>query len=345
MEDICMADIFELFSSLLSVAAPSGFESETAERIKELAHPFADEIQSDVMGNVIVHKKGTGKKIMFSAHMDAIGFMVSGIDENGFLSISPIGYHVASFLPGTPVRFQNGLKGNIYIRSSKIAEDKKIKEMTLSDLYVDIGASDKDEAACDIGSVCVFDLPARQLLGGRISGPYMDDLIGCVVLLLALEQLKDCIDITNDLYFVFSSQEEVGLRGALTAAYAIEPDLGVTVDIFPALDTPATKPAEISSALGAGPGVIIKDGAYIATSWVFKHILGLAKKHAIAHQPVMLEVGGSDSGAIQKARSGVPVGGIGLPTRYAHSPVETVDIRDIEAAVQLATIIAMSDLI
>lgn len=337
-----MSRVFELHRTLSMIAGPSGFEYETAKKIKEFASPLADETLIDTMGNLIVHKKGPGKRIMFSAHMDVIGFMVNSIDEKGFLSVSAIGYHFAPFLHGTPVRFLNGAKGTIYIRSLKAAEDKKIKTVTLNDLYVDIGAANKNEAAalCDIGSVCVFDLPVRQLIGGRISGPYMDDLIGVAVLLLALEQIKDSKKNVNDLYFVFSTQEEVGLRGALTAAYGIDPDLGVAFDVLSSCDTPMTQPDAISSKLGAGPGIVIKDTSYIAAPRVFRHIIGLAKKHAISHQSVMLDVGGTDSAVIQKVRSGVPVGGVSLPTRYCHSPVETVDVGDVEAAAKLAAVIA-----
>jgi endoglucanase len=237
------------------------------------------------------------------------------------------------------VRFLNGQCGALYLRARRAAASKKAGDITAADLYVDIGARDEAEAQtlCPLGSVCLFDAPLRSLGGGRISGPYMDDLICCVALLLAMEQIKES---PNDLYFVFAAQEEVGLRGALTASYGVAPDVGFACDVFPVGDTPSTPPPRPDTRLGAGPGIKLMDGSAICTPWVVRHIRETALRFDIPFQMEAYASGGTDAGAIQKAHGGVPVGGIGIATRHTHSPVETCDESDVLHAAQLIAAIA-----
>lgn len=338
-----MSRIQELHASLLAKAGPSGYEAVSQKMIAELAAPLCDEVTIDVMGNVIAHKKGPGKKLMFSAHGDVIGFIVYAVDENGFLNVNPVGGHRAAFLPGTPVRFLDGLKGSLALRNRAAAMSKKGSEITVKDLYVDIGAKSREEALehVEIGSVCVFDLPSRELCDGRIASPYMDNLICCTLLLLAMEQVKEN---TADLYFVFSTQEEVGLRGAQAAAYTIAPDIGIGCDICPIGDNPSVDPPAPMTGLGGGPCIILMDGSAIATPWVVNMLEKTASEIGISCQRKALASGGTDTGAIQRVRGGAAVSGVCVPTRYTHAPNEMCDEKDILDGAKLIAAIAQKDL-
>ena len=203
-------DILKTLQALNACHGPSGDEKEIAAAIEKLAAPYADKIKTDTLGNLIVRKKGSGPKIMFSAHMDSIGFIVTHIDEQGYLRFGKVGGLCAADLLATPVRFKNGVRGVVSL-DGKV----KPKDMKLDDLFIDIGAKDGEEAKAmvQVGDTAVYDTPAFAS-GGRLYSPYMDNRIACVILLMALELLKRT---DNDLYFVFSVQEELGLRGARTA--------------------------------------------------------------------------------------------------------------------------------
>ena len=198
--------ILELISKLTAVHGPSGDEGAVREVIAELAKPFADEITSDVMGNLFVHKKGSGPKIMFAAHMDSIGLIVTHIDKEGFLRVGKFGDISLKEALGTPVRFKNGVCGVL------AAEEKAESKPKLEECYVDIGAKDEAQARSmvKVGDTAVYHATMTEL-NSRVMSPYMDDRIACAILLKTLEQAGDC---ENDLYFVFTVQEEVGTRGA-----------------------------------------------------------------------------------------------------------------------------------
>lgn len=329
-------DILEILQAINACHGPSGDESGVADAIEKLALPYADEVRRDVLGNLIVHKKGSGPKVMFAAHMDSIGFIVTHIDENGFLRFGKIGGLHAPDILSTPVRFRSGVRGVVCLDNK--AESKN---MTLDDLYLDIGAKDEREARSmvQVGDTAVFDAPAFSA-GGRIVSPYMDNRISCVVLLLALEQMKES---RNDLYFVFTVQEELGLRGAKTAAYGIDPNYGVAVDVTPADDELNPKHSG-SSVLGGGAAIKVMDGSVICHPQIVKKLSQLAEQNKIIAQMDVLRAGGTDAGAIHQTRAGVPSGGISIPCRYVHSPVEMVDCRDVEACVALTIAFGKSEL-
>lgn len=330
-------DILKTLQTINTCHGPSGDEAHVADAIAEIARPYADEITRDIMGNLIVHKKGSGPRIMFAAHMDSIGFVVTHIDEKGFLRVGQLGgLHVYSCLH-IPVRFKNGTKGVV---SSSAKDDKK---MTLNDLYIDIGAQNREEAEklVQLGDTAVFDLPAFQM-GDRISSPYLDNRISCVVLLLALEQLRES---KNDLYFVFTTQEELGMRGAKPATFGIDPRYGIAVDVTGTDDELEAEPDHgASSILGGGAAVKIMDSSVICHPQVVQKLEALAKAHGIKAQRDILRYGGTDAGAMHVSRSGVYSGGVSVPCRYIHSPVETADLRDVEACGKLITAFAQAEL-
>ena len=207
-------ELIEILQALNACHGPSGSEGAVAGVLRTLAAPYVDSCTTDALGNLICHKKGSGPKVLFAAHMDSIGLMVTYIDEKGFLRFGPVGGLSAHEVLGTPVRFANGTRGVVALEGKV-----EPKDMKLEHLYLDIGARNEAEAKAmvQVGDIAVYDTHAF-CSGGRIFSPYLDDRIACAVLLMAMERLKNT---ENDLYFVFTVQEEVGLRGARTAAYGL----------------------------------------------------------------------------------------------------------------------------
>lgn len=339
-----MINIVETQKKLVAAALPSGFEKNVGEVLAELARPFVDEVYTDALGNVICHKKGEGKRLMMPAHMDTIGFMATYIEEGGFIRFEGIGGHMPATLVGVPVRFESGVNGCIRLEKQSDNLSKAITAIKISDLYIDIGAKDQAEAEklVKIGDVAVFNSPTVELAGGNVMTPYADDLISCVVLLLAMENLKDKKS-KNDLYFVFSTQEEVGLRGAMTAAYHIDPYMGIAVDVCSTGDTPSTT-VKMTVKVGEGPTIKIKDGSLICNPQAVKHMRAAADEIGVKYQDEILLAGGTDSGAMQRTRGGVYSGCISIPTRHIHSPCEIINKKDVEEAARLLAQCALSEL-
>lgn len=329
-------DILQTLQALNACHAPSGCERPVAEVIRRMAEPYVDECTIDTLGNLICHKKGKGPKVMFAAHMDSIGFIVTHIDEKGFLRFGRVGGLSAHEVLGAPVRFANGLRG-------VVALDGKVeaKEMKLDDLYLDIGARDRDDARklVQVGDTAVYDTQAF-VSGDRIFSPYLDDRIACVVLLMALEQIQNT---RNDLYFVFTVQEEVGIRGARTAAYGVAPDYGIAVDVTDSDDIPGA-PHECSSVAGGGAAIKVMDSSVICHPAVVAQLEQLAREKGLAWQKDILKAGGTDAGAIHQTRAGVYTGGISIPSRYIHTPLEMADLRDVEACAALTAAFAQAEL-
>lgn len=329
-------DIFETLRALNACFGPSGREDGVAAAIRRLAEPYVDECRVDALGNLLCHKKGKGPKVLFAAHMDSIGLVVTHIDENGFLRFAPVGFLPPHEVLSAPVRFQSGVKGVIALEGK--VEGKDIK---LEHLYVDIGARDEKEARSmvRVGDMAVYDTaPFRS--GSRIFSPYLDDRIACVVLLMAMERLGET---DNDVTFAFTVQEEVGLRGAKTAAYGVEPDYGIAVDVTDSDDIPSA-PHACSSAAGKGAAIKVMDDSVICHPAVVAKLEELARGENIPCQLDILRFGGTDAGAIHQSRSGVYTGGISIPTRYVHTPLEMAEVGDIEACAALVAAFAQARL-
>ena len=329
-------EFLEIMQKLNACHGPSGDEGQVAAAIREMAQPYVDEITTDVLGNLICHKKGSGPKVMFAAHMDSIGFIITHIDDNGYLRFGQVGGLSAHDLPGTPVRFRNGTRGVVAGQGKGEPKDWK-----LDHLYIDIGAKDRAEASTmvQVGDMSVFDT-VPFVSGGKLFSPYLDDRIACAILLSALERIKRS---DNDLYFVFTVQEEVGLRGARTAAYGIDPDYGIAVDVTDSDDIPDA-PHECSSAAGKGAAIKVMDNSVICHPAVVKTLEELAVASNIPYQLDILRFGGTDAGAIHQSRAGVYTGGISAATRYVHTPLEVADLEDIEACAALAAAFAQAKL-
>lgn len=312
----------EMLKNLTQGFGPSGREEEIRDIIKGYVKDYADEITDDAMGNLIVRKKGTGKKIMLAAHMDEIGVIVTFIDDNGFLRFSAVGGLNSKELLYSKVSFKNGVIG-------VIGTEKENKDKLIPKMYIDIGAKNKEEAKklVSIGDMATF-VGDFYKTGDAVISKAIDNRVGCYVLIEALKKAES----DNDLYFVFTTQEEVGLRGAKTSAYAINPDYAVAVDVTDTGDTPNCE--EMAVKMGAGVAVKVMDRSVLCDSTVRTNLIESAKKAGVPYQLEVMTDGGTDAGAISGTRSGVKTGGLSIPTRYIHSPSEMASVDDIEGSIK-----------
>ncbi len=320
--------MMELLKKLSLCIAPSGHEKPIRDLILEEIGEYIDDYVIDPLGNLIAHKKGPGKKIMVSAHMDEIGLMATFVEENGFIRFCSIGGIRPANLVNTKVIFQNGIIG--VVGAEEKADPAKLK---VEDMFIDIGASDREDALSliEIGDVAGY-YTKFALMGGRVTSKSMDDRVACYIAIETLKNIKDC---PNDLYFVFSTQEEVGLRGAKGAAFSVDPDMGIALDVTKTGDTPEANKMAVK--LGNGAAIKIKDGSILCHRDVVDILKNIAIRENIKWQPEVLLSGGTDAGAIHVSRAGVPSGGISIPCRYIHSPSETVSMDDVVACTKLLT--------
>ena len=320
-----MLTLTKKFTSAFSV---SGSEHPLAEIIRETLAPVADAIETDPMGNVLVLRKGrdSSKKLMIASHMDEIGFVVTSVDGDGFVHVSNIGgiYSVASSYQR--VRFANGVNGVIVAESGT-----KPADLTVKKLVVDIGAKDKKSAEkrVKIGDVCAVVPMLQRLSGSRYAAKAFDDRIGCVVSAYAA---LHCDTPAYDTWFVFTVQEEVGCRGAKPAAFRIAPDYALALDVTTADECGGSAPV---TRLGKGAAIKIKDSSVLCSALIIDRLTDLAKEADIPYQYEVLTAGGTDTSAMQIAGMGCAAGCISIPTRYIHSPVETIDMKDLDACAKL----------
>ncbi len=316
----------KLMEELATTYGPSGNENKIRNYINEHIKNYVDEIEIDSLGNLIARKKGNGKKIMIAAHMDQIGLMVTDIDENGFLRFTNIGGISPYNILSQQVIFENGTVGVVF---SEPVED--ISKLKLSNMFIDIGVNNKKEAESlvNIGDICIYNAVYSEN-DNVVFTRYLDDRVGCYV---AIKAIKEIVNPQNDLYFVFTVQEEVGLRGAKTAAYKIEPDIGIAIDVTGSGDTPKAKAFAVG--LNKGTAIKVKDNSILTHSKLRKHMINIAKDNNIPYQMEVLEHGGTDSGAIHLTKMGVPTGAISIPTRYVHSTIETASKNDIINSIKL----------
>lgn len=326
----------DLIKRLTEAFGPSGAEDSVREVIRKEVQPYVDEISVDALGNLIAHKKGKGgKRLILDGHMDEIGLMVTHIDDNGFLRFGNIGGVNPYVALGQRVYFENGVMG--VIGSERIDDPKDLK---LEKMFIDIGAKDKKDAESkvQVGTSCAFHQTFVDL-GDRVVAKAMDDRVACAIIIETLKRLKGT---ANDIYAVFAAQEEVGLRGARAASFGISPDVGIALDVTRTGDTP--KGVTMDVALGKGAAIKVKDSSLICHPALKNYMVKIAQEKGIKYQMEVLEAGGTDSGAIQMTKAGIPAGVISIPCRYIHSPGEMVDMGDVEACVQLAKALCESPL-
>lgn len=313
----------ELLRKLTGTYGPSGCEGKIAELIKKETEAFCDETYTDALGNLICRKKGNGKKVMFASHMDEIGIVVTFIDEEGFLRFADVGGLYLRNLINRRVRFENGVVG-------VIGTEENNEKRQMSKMFIDIGAKNREDAEkmVSIGDMAVFE-GELSCQNGKIISKALDNRAGCYVLIEAMKRVKS----ENDLYFCFTTQEEVGLRGARTAAFKIEPEYALSVDVTDIGDTP--KAPKMAVKLGCGAAVKVMDYSVITSADVREKLVEVAEKRNIKYQREIMMEGGTDAGVIHFTKGGVKTGGISIPTRYIHSPSEMIDENDLTASIDL----------
>lgn len=320
----------ELLKELTQAFGISGREKKIREIIKREISKYADELTTDALGNLIALKKGSGgKKIMLSAHMDEIGLQVKKIEGDGRIRVCSVGWVWTSALYNSTVQFQNGTIGVVGCMGD--IEDAKNKS---EKLYIDIGCTTKEmtEEHVRVGDYCGFIGPYYELPNGRICSKSLDDRVGCYILIEALKRNDGTRP--NDVYYVFTVQEEVGCRGSVVCAERIKPDIGISLDVTPDHFYPCD--LEGSNAVGDGVGVKLGDPSAMQDEYLVDMMLKCCEDNGIKYQRDVMDRGGTDSSSINRSHYGVRVAGISIVDRYPHSQSSIVAKDDIFAAIDLA---------
>ncbi len=331
----------QFLSELMSTPSPSGFEQPVQDIVRKYAAPFADEVRTDVHGNVIAAKNPKGTpRVMLAGHCDQIGFMVQYINDEGFINLAAIGGIDVSVVPGIRVMIHAkrgpvaGVVGRTPIHLLS-AEERKNPKLELKKMWIDIGAKDKKaaEKLVQPGDPITFELGLQHLEDDLVTGAGFDDKVGVFVVMEALRLLANK-KIECALFSVSTVQEELGLRGAKTSAFGVDPLVGIAVDVTFGSDYPSadkTLAGEIK--LGSGP--VIARGPNINPP-LHELIVSAAKAEKIAWQPEPNPRGtGTDANVMQITREGVAAALISIPNRYMHTPVEVVALHDVESTARL----------
>lgn len=328
-----------IIKHLVEIPGPSGFESLVRDAIRAEVAPLVDEVWLDNLGNLFARVGAPeGPKLMLSTPIDEPGLMASHVDDGGFVRFVPLGHVDPASCAGRRVRFLNGAAGVIGLEQKNSGATP-----TLDQMVVDLGSSDAETGRAQIGEVGVFQSEFLDL-DGRLVSKALDGRAGAAVLIETTRRLKDSgAVLAHPVVFVFSVQSQVGARGALVAAFGLEPDLAVTVSLTEADDLPrSTRPAV---SLGRGPAIKVRDGAMLSDSRWVRRIEETCERLGLHYQVEVRDRGGAETQSIALSRGGVPTGGISIPCRYRYSPSEMIDLGDLENAVQLLVELAQSPLV
>ncbi|MBX5437391.1 MAG: M42 family metallopeptidase [Alicyclobacillaceae bacterium] len=325
-----------LLKRLTEAMGPPGFEDDIREVIRAEAKPFADRCDTDVLGNLICEKGAgnPGVRVMVDAHMDEVGLMIVHVEDNGLLRFRALGGIDPRVLVSKPVRIgRDGRPGVIGAKPVHLqSQEERGKPLKMEQLYIDIGARDKDDALAVVqpGDVAVFATECETIGDGCVKAKSLDDRIGCAVL---LEILKRTYRLP--LFAVFTVQEEIGLRGAGPAAHRIRPDVAISVEgtvCFDVVDAPGHGQATV---LGRGPAFTVQDGRTLADRRFLEFLIAVAEKYNIPYQLRRVKGGSNNFAAIQRTREGVAGGAISVPVRYIHAPAQIASLDDYEHTIRL----------
>jgi putative aminopeptidase FrvX len=336
--------IKSLLEKLSNAHGVSGYEGGVREIIKKEVEPCVDELRTDNFGNLIAIKKGESPSVMIAAHMDEIGLMVKYIDDEGFIRFAKVGGWFDQTLVNQRVVLHTkkgmvtGVIGSKPVHVMK-TEDKK-KAIEAKDMFVDVGASSRDEATAmgiEPGVTASLDQKLAALAGDRVTGKAFDDRAGGVVLITVLQSLAKT-KLASSVFGVFTVQEEVGLKGARTSAFGLNPDVGLAIDTCIPGDHPGIKKTDSAIEVGKGPALTVMDAAgrgVITHPSVLEWLRETAKARGIPYQMDVTESGTTDASAISLTREGIPSGVISVATRYIHTPVEVLSLKDLALTAEL----------
>jgi putative aminopeptidase FrvX len=323
----------DLIKQLAEAWGPSGYEHHVRAMIEAMVADYADEIRTDPLGNLICRIGQGGPKLMIAAHMDEIGVMATYREPtSGYLRFENIGGLLHTTLLGSRVIFEDETIGTIGVHDQWGAGRTKVP--SLGAFFIDVSDGEADDFR--EGQPAKFYGPV-EARGQRVFGRALDDRVGCAVAVEMMRRLKET-GTENEVYVVFTVQEEVGVRGAMAAAGGIQPDVGVALDVTATGDEP--KNQKMSVKLGEGTAIKIKDSGIIVAPEVRDWMVDAAEANDIPYQLELLPFGGTDARAMQITGAGAPAGTVSIPCRYVHTSTETVDLRDVEASVALVTALA-----
>jgi endoglucanase len=331
---------FELLKRLCETPGVPSREEPIRRLVIDELRPLVDEVSVDAMGSVVGFKKGCGgPKVMIAAHMDEIGFLVKHIDDKGFIRLQPVGGFDPRVLIAQRV-YVHGFTGERLLGALQpaakpthlLSDDERNKPLKLDDLFVDLGLTGEEvKRHVEVGDPVTL---ARtcEMIGGNVTSKTLDNRLSVFQMIEALRVLSShqC-----DIYAVATVQEEVGLRGATTAAYHLNPDIGIALDVTIAGDIPGGSEQDRVTTLGNGTAIKIMDGSLLCHPKLVRHFRDIAEAKDIPYQLEILPRGGTDAGGIQRSRGGVPSFTLSTPCRYIHTVNETASVRDIEAGIEL----------
>ncbi len=331
----------ELLRKLSDAHGVSGCEGSIRDIIRAEVAGSVDEIRGDSMGNLIAVKRGDDFSVMLAAHMDEIGLMVQYIDEKGFIRVVPIGGWFGPVLYTQRV-ILHGKNGPVMgVLGAKpphmLKEEERKKEIKIEDMFVDVGAASEDEVkslGIEIGTPITIDREFTDLAGNRVTGKALDNRVGVAMLIRALQRMES----PHTVYAVFTVQEEVGLKGAKVSAYSLNPDCAIATDVTIPGDHPGIEKKDASVEMGRGPVVSIVNASgrgLISDPRMVAWLRETAERKKIPCQVEVGTGGNTDATIIHLERGGIPSVPLSIAARYIHSPVEVVDIGDIEVAINL----------
>ena len=322
--------MLNLVKELCLLNGVSSGEDEVRDYLMERCRPYAASMRVDALGNLIVFKQGekrTGNKLMLTAHMDEVGFIVNDITEDGYLKFVPVGGIDPRVVIGKRVSVGRGrIPGAIGLKAYHLVsaeEEKRVPDF--EDLYIDIGAKDRADAerVTALGDLAAFEGDAVEFGSGMLKAKALDDRVGCAVMLKLIEE-----ELPMDCTFVFSVQEEVGTRGAFGAAFSVTPEIALVLEGTTAADLPGTDEHRRVAILGKGPVLSFMDNGTIYDRALFEQLRELAEEHNIPWQAKNYISGGNDSSAIQRTKEGVRVAAVSTPVRYLHAPSSVICCQD-----------------
>jgi endoglucanase len=337
-----IASLLEKFSTASGI---SGYEKDVREILRKEIEPFSDSVRIDPMGNLIAEKKGGKPVIMIAAHMDEIGFVVKHIDDNGFIYFVTVGGFFNQTLLNQRVIVHGKKQDLTGVIGSKpphmLKEEERKKVVEIDEMFIDIGAKNRKDAeklGVEIGLPITVDRDFKILANNLVTGKAFDNRAGLVILVEAMKRLSKK-KIKATVCAVGTVQEEVGLKGARTSAFAIDPDLAIAVDLTFAGDSPGIDKKELETAIGKGAVITILEAlgrGVIVPEKVVEWLKNTAKKNKIKYQlDVSKILGVTDGAVINLTKKGIPTGVVSVPARYIHSPVELIGLEDLESAIKL----------
>lgn len=334
---------FGLLKRLCEAPGTGGREEAVRAVTREALAGFVDEISTDHLGNLIGVKHGSGgPKVMLAAHMDEIGFLVKYIDERGFLRLQPVGWFDPRILPAQRVVVQGfagePLVGALMLETKPFENaDSRKNAPKLEQIFVDLGLpGDVVKTKVEIGDMVTLERSCERV-GNMVMGKAVDDRVGVFQMIEALARLAG-EQVPATIYAVATTQEEEGARGAFTVAEHLNPDIGVALDVTTAADIPGVPDQDAVTRVGEGAAIKIYDNYTVSNQALYRHVRRIAEENGIKHQLEVLPAGGTDAEAMQRARAGVPVITLSIPTRYLHTVNEMAAVSDIQAGIDLLVV-------